>query len=67
MIMRGDRTTVVRQSWFNGRFGRQTASIVQNGDTFLFFDGHSDPWGYDDLASARAAFDGFLSDKELAA
>ena len=67
MIMRDDRVTVARQSWFNGRFGRQTASIVQNGDTFLFFDGHRDPLGYDDVASARRAFDDFLSDKELAA
>ena len=66
MIMREDRVTVARQSWFNGRFDRQTASVVQNGATFLFFNGHSDPYGYDDIESARAAFDDFLADKELA-
>lgn len=59
------RTTIISQRYWNGS-RLQSAGIIQDGNRFLF-KGCGDLWAYDDLASARAAFDDFISDKELAA
>lgn len=61
------RIEVKRAYYQNGRFSPQTAQVcLDENKGALFFNGYSDPFWFETLSEAEAAFDAFLADRKPA-
>lgn len=58
--------TLIAAFYHNGRFDVQRASVSRDADgSFVFCDGHGDPWACKSYADAKARMIAYMADKRI--